>query len=428
MRWPEALARAAVERWERSGGFHLGVADQSVRVALDAKQFPMAWQPGGHDERESLNAGVLTLEREGLAQVRRSGRGALATERAVVLSAEAVEMAYAELQELGLPTRRAHARQMLTAVEQALEGASGWAAEYLAATGAQLKRGRFTLLGRGAQEPSSASDVRDSMRVMVRLEHHEPYDERSLSGELFGETKRLHDLRPRVRHMLLVADPYWKNEPPPSDRVLWSRYGEVFKLPFTAVATSAHLPGVADFALFRPYALLPRTMLERLADWIVGSGTRPTVTTIENATNFIRYIEEDDVRRAIAAGMEIVLFSEGFASDDLLCFVGRLRGCPARHWGDTDVHGIRIAEFIGRAAGGLDLFRATGEWVDGLPVRLGQRLLADHRRALEQIVEQGLAPHVRGANRLATAVLQREHWFEQEVFYSRMTAEERACE
>lgn len=419
MKWPEALARAAVKRWERSGDFHLAQADRPLRVAFDAKTFPEAWAIGGHEERESILMAALELERQGLATIRRTGRGALATERAIVLEGAAVEQAYRVLEQRGTRTRRAHARAMREVVAAALPHATGWSAGYLRQVLEDLGRGRFVKLGRGAQDPSEASDIRDAVQVVCRLARREPYDERSLSGELFGDTKRLQALRSHVRQILLAGDPHWADRSAPSDRQLYDYYREVFKPPFTAVAAGAVIVEVADFRLFQPYAMLPAPLLMRLAEWTNGRPLRAVLTTIENPTAFLRYLEEDAVRRGVRAGDEVVISTEGFASEDVIAFLECTRGAwrEVRHWGDTDVHGLRIAELIATAAGGATIFRATGDWVRALPRRLGRPLDDGHRAALEAVGAED-EPTCTGVREVAAAVLAAGHWYEQEVYYA----------
>lgn len=419
MQWPEALAIAAVHRWERSRNFHLAPADRPLRIAFDAKTFPDAWAIGGYEEREAILRAALELERQGLAKIQRTGRGALATERALVLEGAAVEQAYQVLEQRGTCTRRAHARAMREMVAAARPGATGWSADYLRRVLDDLGRGRFVLLGRGAHEPGEGPHIRDALQVVCRLASREPFDERSLSGELFGDTKRIQALRSRVRQMLLAGDPQWADRPAPTDRELYGHYREVFKPPFTAVAAGAVIAGVADFRLFQPYAMLPAPLLMHLAEWAAGRTTRAILTTIENPTAFLRYLEEEDVRRGVRAGDEVVISTEGFASDDVVAFLECTRGAwrEVRHWGDTDVHGLRIAELISTAAGGAALFRGTGDWVRALPRRLGRPLDGGHRAALEELVAAG-EDTCTGVREAAAAVLAADHWYEQEVYYA----------
>jgi hypothetical protein len=420
MLWPESLARAAVDRWERSRAFHLKEVDRAVRLAFDARHFPAAWSAGGYDEREAIIAAGIALERAGLAIVRRSGRGALATERAVVLQPAAVEQAYSALATRGVVTRRDVARRLQREAYRVARDTDGWLRIFLEAAASDLTMGRFNRLGRSAHLQRHEREVRHSLRVLPRLVTRDPFDERSLSGEVFGETKRLRELRPRIRQMLLTADPHWQGKPAPTERGFWEHYGESFRQPFTAVASAANLRGVADLRLFRPYAELPRPILDRLADLLSQSNSRPVVTTIENLSAFLRYIEEPDVRLAIEAEQEIVLYTAGFASDDLTAFLAGAAPYTAevRHWGDTDVHGLRIAQLLGRSAGRVQLFRATAEWVRLRPPRLGTPLDAMHRRALERIICNNEAPNCEGADDLAGAVLESGYWFEQEVYYA----------
>lgn len=418
MRWPDALAAAAVAKWERSSGFGPGPVSRPVRLNLSERDFPRAWGTGGHAMREVIIAAALDLERRGLAEVRRSGRGSFAAPRAVLLQPAAVEEAYAAM--CG-PTLRSHIRVLLKTIGGMPRPSTDWARELLDRAAIDLSEGRTSLLGRNAHEPATYDEIIDALRVVVRLSERAPFEERSLSGALFGNTKRLREIRPRVRQILLMADPRWSGLPAaPDDRTLFGHYGEAFKPPFISVALGVEADGLAAFNHFRPYAVLAPEVLLRAADAYRRIGVAPLITTVENESAFIRYLEEPGVWGRIESLEEVVIYTGGYASDGIRAFVRALVSAPGqlRHWGDTDAEGVRIGLIMAEAAGGGSLFRSQAEWVRSAPQRLGQPIDEQHRAELKALLADDRLDLCDGVRELIGATLEVGVWLEQEVFYA----------
>lgn len=101
---------------------------------------------------------------------------------------------------------------------------------------------------------------------------------------------------------------------------------------------------VTDLSCFQPYVGIPRELIGQ-----VEMRNVPTyVLTIENLTSFFRYSRE------IQDG-GLILFTHGFPNPDVQKFIGRLDiALPPEtqffHWGDTDVDGFGILDFIGKLA------------------------------------------------------------------------------
>jgi hypothetical protein len=416
LQWPEELARAAVRKWEASTHFHPGVPDRAVRVELSPKDMPQVWRVGEHIQQQEILAAVHALEAAGTAVVRRTGRGAFAVPSAVVLSPAALEAAYDVWRG---PSLRTHVAEIIEALRET-EPREKWVAEFFARLEAGLSQGRTNLLGRGSRDPRTTRDWIDALRALPRIAQRIPYDERTLAGELFGKTKRLRDLRAKLRHMLTLGDPHWSNAAiPPDDRHLFAHYSEIHKPPHTAIALGLSVAELANFSRFRPYAVILPEMLRQLAAAFNEQEFWPQITTIENETAFIRYLEEDGVWHRIAEQQEIVLYTEGFAAEAVLAFLRA--SAPARpavrHWGDSDVHGIRIAVEICRATGGGALFRTDARRVLSAPAARGQELSAEHRSLLTTLLQEDLSS-CKGAADLARATLERGLWFEQETHYA----------
>ena len=97
---------------------------------------------------------------------------------------------------------------------------------------------------------------------------------------------------------------------------------------------------ISDLSCFQPYIGMPRELLGS----VVPKHSPAYVLTIENLTSFFRHAREiqDD---------GLILFTNGFPNPDIQKFLSRLdsdlpQSTPFYHWGDTDVDGLRILNFI----------------------------------------------------------------------------------
>lgn len=98
---------------------------------------------------------------------------------------------------------------------------------------------------------------------------------------------------------------------------------------------------ISDLSCFQPYIGMPRELLGS----VVPKHAPAYVLTIENLTSFFRHAREiqDD---------GLILFTNGFPNPDIQKFLSCLdsdlpQSTPFYHWGDTDVDGLRILNFIG---------------------------------------------------------------------------------
>lgn len=98
---------------------------------------------------------------------------------------------------------------------------------------------------------------------------------------------------------------------------------------------------ISDLSCFQPYIGMPRELL----GGVIPKHVPAYVLTIENLTSFFRHAREiqDD---------GLILFTNGFPNPDVQKLLSRLdsdlpQSTPFYHWGDTDVDGLRILNFIG---------------------------------------------------------------------------------
>lgn len=97
----------------------------------------------------------------------------------------------------------------------------------------------------------------------------------------------------------------------------------------------------SDLSCFQPYIGIPRELL----DGVVPKYAPAYVLTIENLTSFFRHAREiqDD---------GLILFTNGFPNPDVQKLLSSIdsdlpQSTLFYHWGDTDVDGLRILDFIG---------------------------------------------------------------------------------
>lgn len=97
---------------------------------------------------------------------------------------------------------------------------------------------------------------------------------------------------------------------------------------------------ISDLSCFQPYIGMPRELL----GGVVPKHEPSYVLTVENLTSFFRHAREiqDD---------GLILFTNGFPNPDVQKLLSRLdsdlpQSTPFYHWGDTDVDGLRILNFI----------------------------------------------------------------------------------
>lgn len=97
---------------------------------------------------------------------------------------------------------------------------------------------------------------------------------------------------------------------------------------------------ISDLSRFQPYIGVPRELLGS----VVPKHAPTYVLTIENLTSFFRHAREipDD---------GLILFTNGFPNPDVQRFLSHLdsvlpQSILFHHWGDTDMDGLRILDFI----------------------------------------------------------------------------------
>src|SRR5260370_5909243 len=217
----------------------------------------------------------------------------------------------------------------------------GWFLSFLAAALTQLDNNKSPI-------PLRLSDLQESRDLLYALSAiaklDEPILERTLSVQLFGNSKRLEDLRPVVRSVLRTYSPtallYGDND----WAVLQAHniYRPAKYIPLTG-PLSLQLKGMQqrETAQLHLELHLPSISLSdnalRTADIVSCAAT--ALVTVENLTSFneLLFVRPPSV---------IVVFTSGFACSGLIIFLSKIRAfrpdLPFLHWGNVDARGLHI--------------------------------------------------------------------------------------
>jgi Uncharacterized protein conserved in bacteria C-term(DUF2220) len=266
---------------------------------------------------------------------------------AVDLIAEEAPQLYALLKR----TRHADQSDALQMHLGAQTSCPGWHAAFLSHALAQLAARRSVaplVLGDEAWN-------RDLLRALDALAHLErPTLERTLSVQLFNDSKRMAALRGGILSVLRRQDPaapgYADDEWALLRAHHLDRVPEYVPLagPLRLRTGAVGMPDqLLDLSPFQPGVALSAATLQ---DAGVESCTATTVLTVENATSFSELA-------AIRPGWLLAIYTGGFASPTVTTLLRRLREHqPLQrfyHWGDLDAGGFRILAHLRSAAGAI---------------------------------------------------------------------------
>lgn len=218
--------------------------------------------------------------------------------------------------------------------------------------------------------------------------------ERIVSERVFGRSKRLASLRGRIASHLRAADPQWADSGATPDQVL-AAYG-VRRLPPTIL-----VGGPLDLSFGRSRLVLADAegMVAVPAGWAqafsseAASRTVRCVTTVENETAAVAYVEARGGTAGLVRDGEVVVYTGGYGSGpvaDALRALAALRPAIAwRHWGDADPWGVDIWVQLRRRTGApLTWWGTTADWVEQQAARgAGSPLTPRDRSALRRVQE-----------------------------------------
>jgi hypothetical protein len=217
----------------------------------------------------------------------------------------------------------------------------GWFLSFLAAAMSLLDNNKSPI-------PLSLSDLQESSDLLYALsaiaELDGPVLEHTLSIQLFGNSKRLEDLRPAVLSVLRAHSPtallYGDNDWAVLQAHNIYRPAKYVPLtgPFSLQFKGTQLGETAQLDLepHLPSISLPDNAL-RTADIIACEAT--ALITVENVTSFNELL----FVRPLSV---IVVLTGGFACSGLIIFLSKLRAfrpdLPFLHWGNVDARGLHV--------------------------------------------------------------------------------------
>jgi hypothetical protein len=346
---------------------------RDVRIKLNDRAFPAAYAPEGRETLEALRDAAAELERLGAVRVvRHRGHadgeikelrmGAQELSEVLKLAQEANWVALdTKLIEWRQHLRRLSARQlpewMAVNIRQLIDADPNRTFQLL-----DVSRDRFK---------RETQDILDAWTAACALAIGESGWLRMVSEKVFGNSKRLAEVRGYVEQILQSADPRWEGVD--TDEIdLLEAYGIRRKPGYVHCSGMACIqlpPGGRDYCLedFAPAAQIPEAWINTCAKGLVDGGLK-TVTTIENEYPFFAYIEEAGGPNGLGNRHETVIFTGGFPSAAVSQMLSALASLDSsikfRHWGDADVGGLRIWWTLrGRVGRSVALFRTSAAWL-----------------------------------------------------------------
>jgi hypothetical protein len=408
------LLSRLLEKYERGAAFgRPGPWRQDVIVRLDARQFPEAFAPEGREALADLRTAAEALAREGAARVVRHRGYAAGVPHELRVGPDEVARAYALAAVFGFRSLGDDLRELST-LSDALraEPIPDWMTAYLGDLATRLTSADLSTLGVQRERfKRERRDVLDALRAAVALARGLAGWERVVSERIFGDSKRLAAVRPLVVDVLLRADPRWEGLSRDDAPDLLEAYGVRRKPALlrcagrAAVKVGARVYELEDFT---PAAHLPGAWAGAWVDALVA-GPTGCITTIENETAFLAYIEEAGGPAGLGNRGEVAIYTAGFPDPGLLdalsAIAERKPALELRHWGDADLGGLRIWWLIRTRLGRpVALYRTRAEWLEATVRSGGAQAIDDGERAgLARLARQLEASPWAGATDLSDA-------------------------
>jgi Uncharacterized protein conserved in bacteria C-term(DUF2220) len=404
-----------LDKYERGAAFgRPGPWRQDVIVRLDARQFPEAFAPEGREALADLRAAAEDLAREGAVRLVRHRGYAAGLPHEVRIGPDELARAYELAAAFGFRPLGDDLRDLATLVTAlCAEPGPEWMAAYLGDLAARLASADLSPLGVQRERfKRERRDVRDALTAAAALARGLAGWERVVSERIFGDSKRLAAVRPQVVDILLRADPRWEGLSRDDAPDLLEVYGVRRKPALLRCAGRATLTvGARVYELedFAPAAHLPGAWAGAWIDAVAVGPTR-RMTSIENETAFLAYVEEAGGPAGLGDRGELAVYTAGFPDptllDALATIATRKPSVEFRHWGDADLGGLRIWWLIRTRLGcPVALYRTRAEWLEATVARGNAQALEDGERAgLARLRRQLEASPWAGAADLGDAV------------------------
>jgi hypothetical protein len=346
-----------------------------VRVRLSARQYPRYFATDDPQPRRELNQALERLERDGLLKLRwvKWERGNWL--QSVDLPPEQANRLYALL-------GRTPRTEQVESLESQLAfetPRAPWHASFLAWAQQQLIQQR-SVAPLSLDDPRKNRDLLRALSALAGLQ--QPTLERTLSVQLFNDSKRLEALRSAIVQVLRRHDPQAASYGDDIWALLASQYLD--RVPeYVPIAGPLLLHGqqTIDLSAFAPSVALSAAML-RTVNTLESAASM--LVTVENATSFSELV-------AARPQAVLALYTGGFATPTVIALLQRIRAAqpalPFYHWGDCDAGGLRILAHLRSRLGQVapllmdrPTFARYQSW--------GQPLTAGDRAALELLRAQ----------------------------------------
>lgn len=422
------LLQLLLERYERSSVYERpGPWPRDVIVKLDERTFPDEWSLDGAEAREALLDAACTLGREGVVEVRFHKGFARDIPKEVRLTADVLPKALERAKSVGFrPAVSVLCRLADHASSLLNDDLPAWLSGYLAAVSEQLRQGDTSLLGASIGRVKVAERrFTDVLTAVASIGGGAEGMTRIVSERIFRDSKRLAAIAADVSNVLLRADPAWSVRPSRVRDVLAS-YGLRSKPVVLACAGGVRITapsGVRDLRDDQPYAPIAESLTSALEDGLVQHGEL-VITTVENETPFLLYVESAGGPAGLADRGEFVMYTGGFPTPRLRGVLSRVaERAPRisfRHWGDPDAGGLQIWWNLRSAIGRpVDLYRMSPEWYRRAAERGGRPISSGQRAGLLRLgaqISEVSGPDIEQARALIEEVLRVGVWVEQERF------------
>jgi hypothetical protein len=426
----ELLGRL-LDKYERGAAFGRPAPwRQDMIVRLDARQFPEAFAPEGRETLADLRAAAEELASQGAVRLVCHRGFAAGLPHEVRLGPDELARAYQLAATFGFRPLGDDLGDLATLADTLrAEPLPEWMTAYLRDLATQVPSGDLSLLGVQRERfKRERRDVLDALSAAATLAGGLAGWERVVSERIFGDSKRLATVRPLVIDILLRADPRWEGLSRDDTPDLLEAYGVRRKPTLLRCAGRATLEiGARAYELedFVPAAHLPGAWAGAWVDGVV-TGSTSAITTIENETPFLAYVEEAGGPAGLGDRDEVAVYTAGFPDplllDALAAIAARKSSLQFRHWGDADLGGLRIWWLIRTRLGcPVAVYRTRAEWLEAT-VRTGggQPLDAGERAGLARLHRQldrspwASAPDLDDAVELIAMLLRLDRKAEQE--------------
>lgn len=383
----QLLLSRLLERYENSQSFGLAAGwKRDVLLRLDEKTLPDQWAAGHAEDMDALLEAAVTLEVEGVVRLDRQKRSQVPAmlrvgEREIAALLEAVETAGVRTLQHSLGLLAEHAARQAEDLtvppavrefcEQVAHDARASRTDLLVADRRSFHRSTYAWL--------------DALSAAMKIAGGLSGYQRVVSQRIFRDSKRLATIEGRVLHVLRTAVG-------PADAASLEEFGVQRTPRYLAIAATVEVMiGEARHRLadHEPHAWVPESWADGMRKAVLTAGVRQ-ITTIENYTPYLAYVEDMGGAAGLARRSEAVIYTAGalplFWLREMAAWAAANPAVQFRHWPDADAGGLRIwwsiRQHLGRP---VEIFKVDIAALEEDAKRGGRALDAESVSALESI-------------------------------------------